>query len=379
MTGPPASGGAGEPLAGAELVRIRFPLHRGHRAAHGRLDERELVLVRVEMADGTVGWGECSALASPTYSSEYTDGAWAVLRDLLLPAALRGELPALVGHPMATAALTTAITDAALRRVGRSLAFELASQRGDGTPQEALPVCAVVSRTLGIDDLVAGVAERIEGRVAMVKLKASPAGDDLAAVAEVRQTWPDLALAVDFNGTADAEALGRLEPLGLAYVEQPASADALVQSAAFAGSLGTPIALDESLGSVGALDAAVALRSGSIANIKPARFGSPHAAAAAVRRAVDAGWKVFVGGMLESGIGRAAALAVAALPELSPAGSGLPTDLGPSLAYVDRDITDPLQTDELGRIEVPDGTGIGRTPDPASLALRVVDRLEVAR
>ncbi|MFN8017898.1 MAG: enolase C-terminal domain-like protein [Acidimicrobiales bacterium] len=366
-----------EPLRCVELVRVALPLRRAHHAAHGREAVRDLILVRVELADGTEGWGECSTLAAPTYTAEHTEGAWAVLRDLLVPAALEGRPSGVVGHPMAAAGLSTAVADAQLRRDGRALVDELATigvREPDAPgPAAALPVCAVVSRTDGPDGLVADVADRLEGRVAMVKLKLTPSEEDLAAAAVVRATWPDLALAVDFNGTADLAALRRLAPLELAYVEQPAPADELVRSAHLAASVDVPIALDESVTSPGTLDAAVALGAGRIVNVKPARCGGVREAAALVARAKVAGMKVFVGGMVESGVGRAAALAVAAQP-----GCTLPTDLGPSLAYVDVDVTEPLRTDDLGRIEVPDGPGIGRTPIPEHLASVTVDRLELS-
>jgi L-alanine-DL-glutamate epimerase-like enolase superfamily enzyme len=41
-----------------------------------------------------------------------------------------------------------------------------------------------------------------------------------------------------------------------------------------------------------------------------------------------------------------------------------PTDLGPSDAYVRRDLTRPHVLDADGTIAVPDGEGIGRRPDP---------------
>jgi O-succinylbenzoate synthase len=204
----------------------------------------------------------------------------------------------------------------------------------------------------------------------MVKVKVSPDGRDLAAVAAIRDAWPDLALAVDFNGTADAEALRRLAPLRLDYIEQPAPADELVRSAHFASLVDAPIALDESLTSPGSLDAAVALGAGSIANIKPARCGGPHAAAALVARARNAGLDVFVGGMLESAVGRAASLAVAALPSCTH-----PTDLGPSLAYFDDDVADPLSADATGRMVVPLAPGIGVEPDHDRLDSVAVERV----
>ena len=356
-----------------ELWRVQVPLRHEHRAAHGSEAVRDLVLVSATFDDGVVGWGECSALARPTYSSEHTAGAWVVLRDEVLPAVLAGRAPQVVGHPMASAAVLTALTDAILRRAERSLATELAASLGTN-PLSSMPTCAVVGRGDAIDDVVALVAERVQDRVAMVKLKVTPAEADLAAVGAVREAWPDLALAVDFNGTADRDALRRLDRLHLEYVEQPAPSDELVTSAHLASQIDAPVALDESLTTIGSVDVAVALGAGTVANIKPARCGGPQAAAAMVAHARNAGLEVFIGGMVETGIGRAAALAVAALP-----GCTLPTDLGPSHAYFDRDLTEPLRTDPSGRMLTPIGPGIGRAPIIEHLEAAVVDRLLLRR
>jgi len=363
----------GAEVASVTLWRVRYPLRHAHRAAHGSEAERDLILVAATLGDGTVGWGECSTLEHPTYTGEYTAGAFAVLRDELVPAALEGRTLALAGHPMAEAGLLTALSDALLRRVDRSLATELAAMLG-GNPAVAMGVTAVVSRAESVEAVLDDVERRIADRVAMVKLKATPAATDLAAIAAVRRSWPDLALAVDFNGTGDLATLRSLDPLGLRYIEQPAPADELVTSAHFASAIETPIALDESVASPGMLDAAVALGAAAVLNVKPARCGGPHAAATMVGRARNAGLEVFVGGMIESGVGRAAALAVAAAP-----GCTLPTDLGPSSAYVDHDLTAPLLVDERGRIVTPTGAGIGRVPQPERLAEVVVERVTLGR
>ena len=367
MTSGPAPSEAPR-LASVELVRLQLPLRHAHRAAHGSEEVRDLIVVGAAFDDGTVGWGECSALAHPTYTSEHTSGAWLVLHEEIVPAVFAGRAPQVVGHPMAAAAVLTALSDAVLQRANRSLATDLAEAQG-GNPLRSVQTTAVLSRTGVVDDLLGLVQERVDGNVAMVKLKVTAAPEDLAAVEAVRAAWPDLALAVDFNGSADAEALRRLDPLHLDSVEQPAPADELVRSAHLAGLISAPVALDESITSVGALDAAVALGAGRIANVKPARCGGPHAAAAMIGHARNAGLDVFVGGMVESGIGRAAALAVAALP-----GCTLPTDLGPSAVYFDQDITPPLAADPTGRLVVPQGPGIGVAPIAAQLDRFAVDR-----
>jgi O-succinylbenzoate synthase len=64
--------------------------------------------------------------------------------------------------------------------------------------------------------------------------------------------------------------------------------------------------------------------------------------------------------MVELGVGRAAAAAVAALE-----GCTLPTDLGPSAQYVAEDLAGPVLADDDGRLVVPDGPGIGVQVDRA--------------
>lgn len=362
----------GPPPVEIEQVRVRLDLRRPLRSAHGTEAVRDVVLVRLTAADGVVGWGECSALARPTYTGEYTDGAWAVLRDHLVPAALAGEDDGVVGHPMATAALDTARLDASLRRRGRSLVAELGSRHGRPAPSVA--TTAVLGRSGSVDDLVDAVAAAVGDGAVLVKLKVTPRPADLDAVATVRATWPDLPLAVDGNGSLDARSVSVLDGLGLVYVEQPLPADALVASAALAERCATPIALDESITTPASLDVALALGSGRILSVKPARVGGIEVAAEMVARAADAGWAVFVGGMLETGVGRAAALAVAALPACT-----LPTDLGPSSRYVVDDVTEPIEPDGDGRLPVPVGPGTGVAPRPDRLAEVAVDRVVLRR
>ncbi len=359
-------------LVEVELVRVRVPLRHAHVAGHGTESVRDLVLVRVTDADGAVGWGECSALTRPTYTAEHTAGAWLVLRDELAPAALAGRDDEVVGHPMARAALATARLDAHLRGLGRSLAAHLGARVGQ--PLGAVPTTAVLGRAASIDDLLGAVeARRAEG-VAVVKLKVTPRPEDLDAVAAVRRTWPDLPVAVDANGTLDTRSAAILDELGLVYLEQPFPAEELVASAGLARRSVTPIALDESIGSVGALDAAAALGACSVCNVKPARVGGPQEAVDLIVRAAEHDIATFCGGMLETGVGRAAALAVAALPA-----HRLPTDLGPSSRYLDRDLIDPIELDEAGCLPVPSAPGIGVVPEPGRLEEVAVERLVVRR
>ncbi len=342
-------------VAEVALHRISLPLRRAHRAGHGDLAVRDLVLVRVALTDGSVGWGECSALGHPTYSGEYADGAMAVLRHEVVPWILSGTGGPVVGHPMAASAVVTAHIDALLRRSGTPLVERLGALHGQ--PAASVATTAVVGRYASTDRLLAVVDEHLAQGAALVKLKITPHPTDMANLVAVRSAWPEVALAVDANGTLDQRSSSFLEGLHLAYVEQPAPADDLLGSARIAERLSCPVALDESATSIGALDAALALGAGTVVNVKPSRLGGPYAAAAVARKAFDAGCASFVGGMLECGVGRAAALALAALPTFS-----FPADLGPSERYFERDVTQPIGLDGRGRVVVPVGPGLGVEP-----------------
>lgn len=217
--------------------------------------------------------------------------------------------------------------------------------------------------TPAVDAVLNAVERKRSEGVAMVKLKVTPHPDDLALVEAVVSTWPDMAVAVDANGTLDVRTAGILAGFNLAYVEQPAPADDLLGSAALARRLGCPVALDESVTSLAALEVALAVGAGSVVNVKPARLGGAVGAAAVARAARDHGCGVFVGGMLETAVGRATALAVAASPVCDH-----PTDLGPSEWYFDRDVSDQPVSMSDGLVVLPTGPGIGLDPDLDRLA-----------
>jgi O-succinylbenzoate synthase len=97
-------------------------------------------------------------------------------------------------------------------------------------------------------------------------------------------------------------------------------------------------------------------------NIKQGRVGGLLEA----RRVHDVvhaqGAPVWCGGMLETGIGRAANLALAAMP-----GFTLPGDTSASSRYFHDDITDPFEMAADGTMAVPSGPGIGVEPRPDRL------------
>jgi len=360
-------------INGIELRRIAMPLVAPFRTSFGTETRRDVLLVRV-VTPQAEGWGECVAMSEPLYSPEYVDGAADVLRRFLIPA-LRAHLATasdadvdanlvnrllepVRGHRMAKAALETAVLDAELRTAGRSFAAFL------GATRDRVPCGVSVGIMNSIPELLDAVAGYLDEGYVRIKLKIEP-GWDLDPVRAVRERFGDRTLLqVDANAAytlADANHLAKLDAFDLLLIEQPLAEDDMVQHAALAKRLRTPVCLDESIESAAHAAAAISLGACTVINIKPGRVGGYLEA----RRIHDLcrahGVAAWCGGMLETGLGRAANVALAALP-----GCTLPGDTSASRRYFATDITDPFELED-GHLTVPTGPGLGVTPIPEIL------------
>jgi O-succinylbenzoate synthase len=361
-------------VTGVVLHRVHLPLVTPFRSAHGVETVRDALLVRVDTPDGA-GWGECVAMSDPTYTSEYVDGAQQVMAGWLAPlllsagelggADVAGVLSPVKGHPMAKAALELAVLDAELRQRQQSLAAFFGAQR------ERVLVGVAVGISGSVDALVDAVAAHVAAGYRRVKLKIEP-GWDVAPVAAVRDTFgDDLMVQVDANGSyaeVGGEALFALDDFGLLLIEQPLDDDDLAGHAKLATRLRTPICLDESITSARRAAEAVAMGACSIVNIKPGRVGGYIEAKRIHDDCLAAGVATWIGGMLETGIGRAANLALAGLP-----GCTLPGDISASNRYYATDVT-PAFVLEDGALTVPSAPGIG-----VDVLTDVIDELTTAR
>ena len=341
-----------------ELRRLRMPLVRPFRTSFGTETIREMIVVRVATDLGE-GWGECSIEAEPLYLSEFLDAADYVFAEHLIPrlfaaGPLRAQdvatiLEPVKGHRMAKSALEMALLDAQLRAEGRSF------QQFLGGTRASVPVGVSVGITDTVDELVEIVAGYVAEGYPRVKLKIEP-GFDIEPVRKVREANPDIMLQVDANtaySVADIDHLGRLDAFDLLLIEQPFGEDDLVGHAELKRRIHTPICLDEAIRSIEHTASALALDAADIINIKPARVGGYLQAVAIHDLCVQAGRAVWCGGMLETGIGRAANLALASL-----AGFTLPGDISATKRYWARDITAPFDLVN-GQITVPTGKGLG--------------------
>lgn len=362
-------------LEAVELIRLNVPLKSAFRTSFSSVNTHEVVWVHAVTDEGE-GWAECGANDRPDYSYEYHTGAMAVMREFILPDlfALGSDLTAEAVAPtlhwmkqsrMAKAAVETALLDAQLRGSNTSFAEYF------GATRDKVPAGVSV----GIMDSLSELMGYVEGYLAegylRIKLKIEP-GWDYEPVKLVRETFgPDLLLQVDANTAYtrnDFDLLKRLDEFNLLLIEQPIDEEDVLGHAKLADYIDTPVCLDESIVSANSARDAIELGAAEIINIKPARVGGYIEAAKIHDISVANNIPVWCGGMLETGIGRAANLALAAMP-----GFTLPGDTSASSRYFETDLTEPFVLVD-GHISVPTGAGIGVDPIP-----EVINRFAVSR
>jgi O-succinylbenzoate synthase len=340
---------------------VDLAMKTSFRVSFGTLASRLTVVVRMETDEGAVGYGEAAPLPEPTFNHETPEGAFDVIVRHLAPRVMGrafsspgevGEALAPVrGNPFARTAVESAAWAAEAEARGVSLAALY------GGVMDRIPV----GESLGIKDSVEELLEEVDRRLGegfrRIKVKIGPGWDE-TVVAAIRAHHGDIPLMVDANSAyrlEDRDLFRRLDAYGLMMVEQPLAADDLVDHAVLQREVSTPICLDESVDSYAQARAALVLGSMRILNVKPGRVGGPSAVLAIHALCREAGIPLWMGGMFESGIGRAHNLALASLP-----GFTLPADMSPADFYFAYDLVDPsFHVDPDGTIAVPRSPGLG--------------------
>ena len=347
-------------LRAFELRVIGLPLVTPFRTSFGTQNDRRILLVRA-ITDQGDGWGECVSGDDPLYSSEYVESSHHVMVHHLIPRLLVDHpvhvsdvarlLEPVKDHRMAKGALEAAVLDAQLRANGVSLPSAF------GATVDRVPSGVSVGIFPKIDSLVAAVGDYLDAGYVRIKLKIEP-GWDVEPVRVIRETFGDaVPLQVDANTAYtrdDGPLLAQLDRFGLILIEQPLPEDDVTGHAIIAKQVGTPICLDESIVSARAAVDAIERGACSIINVKAGRVGGYLEAITVHDVCRERGVPVWCGGMLETGIGRAMNLALAALPNFTITG-----DVSAAERFWKRDIVlDPVRLDN-GYVSLRTGPGIG--------------------
>lgn len=355
---------------------IAMPYKTPFRTGYGVETHKTAVIVEVVSASGVTGWGEVSVERRPAYGAETLVTAGHILKDFLIPAVV-GQMidhPAhapnlwrsIRGHLHTKAGLEAAIWDCFAKTNQMRLLELFRAYLGliDHT-NETVAVGVVIGLTDTLGDLFAIIEQRLGEGYRTIKLKITR-DHGLHMVEAVRLRYPDLPLILDANGDyqlEDAAQLKALDAFNILMIEQPLAHNDILEHSILQRQLATPLCLDESIQSLHDVRLAHHLGVASAINLKPARVGGFTEALNIHRFAQHHGLRLRVGGLLETGIGRAGLLALAALPCI-----GLPSDISATSRYFATDLMPPVELKPDGTIQVAAGIGIGPTVDRNKLA-----------
>lgn len=347
------------------LYHISMPLVSPFKTSFGSQLQRDALILSLH-SEGLTAWAECVATNDPGYSYETAVTAWHILADFLIPSLLGRDLQEpeqmapwlshVRGHPLAKAALDQAAWDLIAQRDGLSFAQKLATPYPEGA-KSRVEVGVSIGMQPSLAQTMNVIAQHLDEGYGRIKLKIKP-GHDVELARLARQTFPNSRIMLDANSAyqlSDAPIFQAMDDLNLLMIEQPLAYEDIYQHSKLRPLLQNPLCLDESIRSAADTTFAIEIGACDIINIKPSRVGGWTEA----RRIHDlcraAGIQTWVGGMLETGIGRAAQLALAALPGIS-----LPGDISATARYYHHDIATHFYLNaEDSTIDVPTAVGLG--------------------
>lgn len=397
------------------LYRIRLPFNKPFKTPKGTLKQRESVLVEVTDYAGRTGLGECVAFSTDWYLPETLDQDVEVLRDVLAPAVtheiflhpreasrLFQGLPRAKEHPMACAAMETALWDLYGKIVGRPLwqlvddEFErmgggrrrgcfgqkvgaharVDAQAGAGagagigagagpaaaagSGEIAVPAGAVIGLGSANEAVSAARACVAEGYT-RIKLKVAPGGGSVARVKAVREVAPQVMLTLDANQSFSERNLDELREMaacGVEWIEEPLDlsrprgrrgaaqvADPFERLAKLQRELDVPICLDESVATLDDLKRALLHPELRCYVVKIGKLGGVEPALEFLREARRRGLTVWMGGMYDTGVSKRLHAAFQTLP-----GVDAPGDIGATSRYFSCDVTEPPYEARDGKV-----------------------------
>ncbi|WP_297215860.1 o-succinylbenzoate synthase [Thermoplasma sp.] len=351
------------------FYRVRIPFLRPFTTSFGTEEYREALLFRISH-EGIDAYSESVTSVIPDYGYEDNTTAMHVIRDLAAkyiadlpdPATFMERVKGIKGHNMAKAALEMLLWDYHSKASNQPLYRYLGKSRG----------YANVGISIGmakIEDMEDQIEKALSLGYKRIKVKIARGRENI--VKEIRDSFPDIPLSVDANGDYGAADIPRLKDLDrydLEYIEQPFPGDDLIYHSKLKKEISTPICLDESITSADKALKAFDIGAADVINIKPGRIGGFSESLKVAEIARENGGHVWVGGMLETGIGRAFNIAFASLEMVD-----YPGDTSPNEKYFGKDIVlNPFKM-KNGIIEPYHDAGIGVRIDEGALIRYMVE------
>ncbi len=306
-------------------IAFREPVVTGS----GTWAERRGAWLRLEAEDGRVGLGEAAPLAR-------LDSAGALAK-------------AIESGPFRDAAFDLAALDLESQRFGRPLAYLLSD-----SPRARVAVNAL----LFAQDAEALAAEaesavRAGFRSLKIKVAAAPPEDDIARILAVRRrVGAGVALRIDANGAWDEAAalrvLGAVEACDIEYVEEPVKGDLR----SVGRRVNIPVAADPATLEEGAR--VLRDRGADFLVLKPMALGGVRPTRELAVAAIEAGIGVVVTSILDTAVGVAGALHLAASLPGPERSHGLAT-----MGLLEEAPVEGLAHPHDGEMRLPPGPGLG--------------------
>jgi len=337
----------------------------------GRHDTSRFLTIAMTDADGVRGYGE--AATTVQWSGETAETGQCLVRELFAPLLVGNsfdhpcEVLALLdgaafGNSFTKSALDCAAWDIWARRQNAS-----ASQLfGDRTPLRSLPTRSSVG-CYDVDKTVQISTEFWDAGIRTLKFKVGlPRFDDAARLRAVREALGDEPVfTVDANGAYGTlqeavNAIEALQPFNVAVFEQPTPRDRIALLSEVKRRVSTPIMADECVFSRDDLREVLDCDACDVVSLYPGKNGGLSHSIEMAKLALQYGKPCAVGSNLETDLGQAAMIAMAASLSAFPAEQMI-CDLPAVLFYENSSILAPLKFID-GTIEVPTGSGLGVEP-----------------
>jgi L-alanine-DL-glutamate epimerase-like enolase superfamily enzyme len=360
-------------IARVEAIPVDLPLHTPiNLGGRLKLNIAEAVIVRIEAADGTVGWGESAS--GPFLTGDLIDGMTAAIRSFI-GTALIGRDASQLDDVLAIAAKAIRANFAAKCAV--DLALHDLVGHALGVPAHVLLGGAKRTRAaamwmLGNLSVEADVAEaearRREGyHVFKLKVGTKDIESDIRCARTVRAAIGRSAvLTVDANTTwSEAKALQFAEAtrdLAIVNIEQPLPDDDLDGMARIAAATGLLICADEGIKSLADIDAHAQRFAAQGISLKPLKLGGLAAARRAAERCAVLGLKMNLADKVA-----VSSLATAGLLQLAASVPALDWNVTATNHYLADDIVVSRLQPRDGWFEVPSAPGLGVAVDPAQV------------
>lgn len=307
--------------------------------------------------DGIDAYSESTANVGPFYSYEDNDTVFHIvskylsdmIKDVPRPEEFLERAEKIKGHNMAKAALEMLLWDYYAKKESRPIHEAIGESKG----------YADVGISIGMDKpelMNKRIGDALKKGYKRIKVKIER-GKEIGILSSIRDAYPDIPLSVDANTDytlKDMDTLKSLDKFNLVYIEQPLDHDDLIDHATLRKNLSTPLCLDESITSPDKARKAFQIGAADVINIKPGRVGGFANSIKIAQITRDNGAHVWIGGMLESGVGRSFNVALASSKLID-----YPGDTSPNEKYFKRDVVKNTFTMENGIIKPNKGPGTG--------------------